>query len=285
MTEEIPSALGSITANNQITVVADPAHDDDAISKSIKHQMHAMRQSGVKHLFLEHDANEISIDDLRGQNNAYGDMIREAEAHGIQVHMYDDRSLTRALNQRFPDESQFVQKHDPYFSNTDALIANAPNQERMKQYVDAKRDQSDSDIERRNTFMAQSIVEQMKQYPNDKALVMVGSAHVDKRYDLDEMLRDKGYQATTVEINSPTTSTVGIRGEDKPDIILAAETGKAISYKDPQTQQMKLVMEGVELPWKNQEPVCSFNHAALGGVGRQTSPSCSGSDKSVNLER
>jgi len=261
-TAQPKTPLGNLVKNNDITIIADLDHADAKIPKSMDAQMPDARSSGQKvHLFLEHDAKETKIESLAAQDNSYGQMIRNAQANGGQVHLYDDRTADRALKEKYPTEYAAVNTQDPYMRDQAQLIKDAKDPEKMQEFLREYPKTITENIPARNEKIAQNIAETMDKYPGEKAVVMLGAGHVGENNDVDEMLRKKGYSVATMEIVSPETNPRNIvrrlDRDDKPDIVMHADTGKVISAKDPATGEMHRVTESSTIPWKNNEPVGS----------------------------
>lgn len=259
--EENSHALASITAHNEVTIVADPDHLDENISAAVQAQWPQMQKNGVKHLFLEHDAREVSIGALRGKDSEYSRMIDTAATLGVQIHLYDDRTEERALDTKYPEQARERLESDPYLLDTDALIATAKNPQRMKAYLDETYATMDERVAARNTRMVENIQGVMSRHPGERALVMLGSSHMQTPYDVDEGLRAAGLQTTTVEINSPNTDGANLVNrmftKDKADFVVSAEDGKLVSFKEPGSNRLRSTAGMESLPWKNQEPVCA----------------------------
>lgn len=268
---ENKSTLGQVVANNQISVVADASHVDENIPNALKNDLAEAKANGAGVLFLEHDKNDVSLNDLRNDKSKYGEMVREAEKLGYQIELYDDRTAERAYAQQYPNETQHILKHDPYMQDRDALIKSAPDPDKMKEYLDLRRDNAERDLNQRNTTMANNIDKVMQQHPDQKAIAMVGSRHVDGKNDLDEGLRNKGYTTSTMEYSSPVSADY-VGGPDKPDFVSATENSATLSYKDPKTQEMKRALSDETLPWKNQEPVAEVSNKQLGELAPSSTP-------------
>lgn len=268
-------ALTTLSKHNDIVIVADLDHSDGHIRKHLSDQLAGMKTNGVKHLFLEQAADQASLIGMYAdQEDARGALIREAQAQGIEVHFVDDRSRQRERAARYPEAAEAEWKAGSYLTETQRkeLIANAKDPEKMREYFVEKDANRDSDVNFRNEKMAENIDAEMKKHPGDKAVVLVGANHVNKTHDIDEMLREKGNQVTTAEIQSAYTKGNDLEAPDQPDFVVKAETGQATFYKDPKTQEVKSfakLMEGVELPWKNTEAVTDMGKEHLGEMGRQ----------------
>lgn len=264
------SALVASASSNDIVIVADPDHTDDNISGTVRGQLEGMKAQGVSHLFLEHDDRDVTIASLRGQDTEYGRMIQQAESLGMKVHLYDDRSSERALDAKYPEESQQRRESDPYFEDQEGLVANAQNPERMQSYLQETEASIQERMEFRNGHMVENISATMNQYPGEKAVVMLGSAHMDSTQDVDEGLRANGFRTTTLEINSPQTNGDNLLSRlsapDKPDFIITAEQGQAVSFKQPGTNQLQAVAGAESIPWQNQEPVQQSRVGASAGL-------------------
>ena len=255
------SALGSLTRENKVVIVAEPDHADEAISAAVNSQTQAMVHNGVKHLFLEHDPQDISVSSIAAQDSEYGRMVRNALDSGVNVHLYDDRSRQRERDARYPNEAAFLQQNDPYITDPLGLVAGAENPRRMAEYLADIDNGTGADLAYRNQRMAENIDSVLGKHPNEKALVMAGAAHADTRNDLDEMLRALGHQTTTAEINSPNTYSPNMQNRalvaDKPDVIISAETGDLLSYRAPGTNNLVSAMgkSDADIPWRNTETV------------------------------
>jgi hypothetical protein len=255
--------LVSITRANDVTLVAEYDHEDGAISKSVGDHWQSMVSNGVKHLFLEHDPRYASLAKIAVEDSEYGRMVNTAIKSGVNVHFYDDRSHEHARNEHYKEESAKVTAEDQYMQDPIGLIAGASNPQKMGQYLYERASASDAELVYRNHKMAENIDGILKQHPGEKALVMVGAAHADKKHDLDEMLRERGHQTATVEINSPYTGGGNLinrlKAEDKSDFVIAAETGNLVSYKAPNTNDMisPLGKSESDIPLRNTEPVAA----------------------------
>ena len=182
----------------------------------------------------------------------------------------DDRSRQRDYAARYPEEQAYVNAHDVYREQPDALIAGAPNPEKMKAYLAERQQNEASDLAFRNVRMVENIADEMQRHPGEKAAAMPGSAHVDKKMDVDEGLRLRGYQTATAQIHLPD-AVVGAPdshafAKDKADMVIDSTTGFEIAYKVPGTNMMRAMTStpsGGELPWANREPVSDRNHPAM----------------------
>ena len=253
-----PSALGQLVVHNDIVFIADPYHIDGNISKAANAQLKDAHSRGANHLFLEHDPAEYTKEQAMKNDTEYGRLVRDAQNLGIQIHLYDDRSKDREIDARFRDEAKLRHETDQYLQDVDGLMRRAENPDRMKEYLAALSTTLDERTQFRNERMTENIANTMAQYPGERALVMMGSAHLEGANDVDEGLRARGFRTATAEINSPNTATLGtnLNAPDKPDFILN-ENGEILSYKTSSTNTMQRPQEGQELPWQNQEPVAS----------------------------
>lgn len=251
--------LSKLAAENEILLVADIDHENDKISRTLTEQLADMYAQGIKHLYLERDPTEYSPSDLRADPTPFGDLVREADRLGIQVHMYDDNSKKHARDAQFPTEAAFADEHDFYRKDIDEIINSAPDPERMKQYLDmetAAYKLDPLDIADRNPRMIENINREMAQHPGEKALVFGGSWHTDKNNDLDEGLRKSGHQVVTVELNPPDTSSA-IWRSDRPDFTIYTESpDKVTLLKDLQTGLIQTA-DGEITSWKNTESATS----------------------------
>jgi hypothetical protein len=102
--EHSSKPLAILAANNDIVLVADPDHTDDNISKTVQKQLADMKAQGTKHLFLEHDPYEVTIEEIAGQNTWYGEVARTALELGMEIHFYDDRTQSRELDAKYPKQ-------------------------------------------------------------------------------------------------------------------------------------------------------------------------------------
>lgn len=229
-----------------------------SVHASVPNFLPCNKQGGLKHLYLEHDAVEVTPKELRREEGSYGEMINKAESLGITIHLYDDRTEQRALAKQFPEEAQQVKKNDPYFKDTEALIAEAKNPEHMHAFIDATAQQL-ARLEPRNHAIAAHLDHSFQNYAEGKSAVILGGGHMNAAHDVDEALRAHGHHITTVEINSPQSSLKRGNIADPADMVIAAETGNPLAYKDPSTGTMQRAMEGVDLPWKNTQPVLECN--------------------------
>lgn len=254
-------ALIELARANDTVLVADPDHADPAVSQAILDQLPALAAVGVKHLYLEHDAKDVTLEQLRAQPGPYGELVRRAEALGMQIHLYDDRSEARALAARYPQEAALAHRYDPYFEQPDLLVAAAPDAARMREFIAAKREQLDNNAAR-NARIVANISADLDRYPGEKAVVLLGAKHLEGTCDVDEGLRLAGHQVVTVEINSPDSFLSAPRGPDKPDVIIATESGRTV-FKDPITQSMRYLADTAQLPWRNTEPVAHVPPAEL----------------------
>jgi hypothetical protein len=257
------NALVSLSKANDVIRVAEPDHTDGAISATVGKQWQGMAANNTKHLFLEHDPKDVTVAQLAGEDSEYGRMIRTAMDNGAQVHLYDDRSRQRERDARYPEESALRHQQDTYLKDPIGLMVNAENPTRMAAYlqeIDANRD---ADLAFRNERMAENIDRTMREHPGEKAAAMVGAAHTDTTHDLDEMLRARGHQTVTAELNSPNTNNDNLvrrlSSQDKPDVVISAETGDALSYKAPGTNVMQTTRgkSDADIPWRNDEPVAA----------------------------
>lgn len=251
---ETVSALVSVASANDVTILADKDHGDPAIAAHLESQLPALKAAGVKHLYLEHDAADTTVSEITAIKNSYGHMVAAAEQQGFEIHFYDDRSNERARDAAFPVEAKYVRDHDVYFNDTDALIAGAPDPQRMRDYIDA-RVAYENQPNSRNPAIIANLDRELSTNPGEKAVVMLGAWHAEHRNDVDEGLRARGHQVSTIEVKSDNSAVMG-RGKDVPDFIARTETGQAITYKaNPADEHLRRIMEGVELPWRNTEPV------------------------------
>lgn len=267
MSEPQPTALAKLTAHNQITVVADLDHTSDDIKARIAADLPAMAANGVKHLFLEHDARDVSPDDIVSDGGAYASLLQTARELGISIHMMDDRSRQRDRATRFAEEDAQRLNQDPYMLDTEGLIARAQNPEKMQEYVKEIEINERSDMEFRNVRMVENIDDEMRNHGDEKAVVVTGGTHTFGRSDIDEGLRLRGYQTATAQIFAADMAGDGLifaaGASDKADVTLRADTGEASSYKVPGTnlsRRVETLPHGSEIPWENQEPVADRNH-------------------------
>ena len=249
------SPLSKLAKENEIVLIADIDHEDAKISQALTLELEGMHSQGVKHLYLERDPTEYSPGDLRADPTSFGNLVREADRLGIQVHLYDDNSKKHARDAQFPNEAAFADEHDFYRKDIDAIIKNAPDPVRMQQYLDmetAAYKQDPIDVDDRNPRMIENISLDMARYPGEKALIFAGSLHTDRNNDIDEGLRKAGHQLVTVELNSPD-SNLAIWRSDRPDFTIYTENpNKVTLYKDPQTGLIQ-APDGEIGPWKNSE--------------------------------
>lgn len=249
--------LSKIAEENEIILIADIDHENDAISRTLTEQLAGMQAQGIKHLYLERDPTEYSPSDLRADPTTFGDLVREADRLGMQVHLYDDNSKKHVRDAQFPAEAAFADEHDFYRKDIDAIINKAPDPGRMKQYLDmetAAYKLDPLDIADRNPRMIENISREMAQHPGEKALIFGGSWHTDKNYDLDEGLRKSGHQVVTVELNPPDTNSA-IWRSDRPDFTIYTESADKVTLlKDLQTGLIQ-TPDGEITSWKNTESV------------------------------
>ena len=259
-------AIVSMVRANDVTILADKDHNDPAIMDHVRQQLSALSAQGLQHLYVEQDASEITLRELTQADTPLGRMTAEAERLGIRVHFFDDRSEERALTARYPEAAAYAESvGDYYLFDRDALIAGAPNTEDMRAYI-AGRDET-SGSQQRNASIIRNIDQGLDAAPGEKAMVVIGAWHVEQRNDIDEGLRREGHQTGVIEIKSDDTLVVG-RGPDVPDFIARTETGQAITYKaNPSHISLQRITEGLELPWRNQEPVVDIQ------TGTHVSPS------------
>jgi len=195
------SALGQLVGYNDVVVVADPDHTDGNISKAVKSELQAMKNRGANHLFLEHDSSEYSKERAMSGDSQYAQLVREANHLGMHIHLYDDRSKERALDARFSEEATLRHETDKYLDDKEGLIARAENPERMREYLATHAATHDERVQFRNERMVENIAKTMEQYPGERAVVMMGSGHLNGTNDVDEGLRKEGLRTTTVDIN------------------------------------------------------------------------------------
>lgn len=110
----------------------------------------------------------------------------------------------------------------------------------------------DSNIEFRNVKMTKNIDAIMRQYPNEKALVLVGAAHVAEEKDLDEHLRAVGYRVSDVETYMGQPSPT--KHIHSPDFQIN-EDGEVTAYTSPTSWTLKTPAPNEELHWKNNETI------------------------------
>lgn len=239
---------------NDVTLVADKDHNDPAIMDHLRTQLKGLAGQGLRHLYLEQDAGEITVDELARANTPLGKMTAEALRLGIRVHLFDDRSEERALTARYPDAAAHARSMgDYYLFDRDTLIATAPNADNMRAYI-AGRDETSSS-EQRNSSIIRNIDQGLDAAPGEKAMVVIGAWHVEQRNDIDEGLRRAGHQTGVIEVKSDDSLVVA-RGPDVPDFIARTETGLATHYKaSPQDNALRRITEGLTLPWRNSEPI------------------------------
>lgn len=108
------SALENVTQHNSVIIVRD-IHTSDVQFKVIADQLEDMHAQGLKHLFLEADAKNVTEEDYKNLPGFKGMMIDKAFELGIKVHFFDDRSAERILKERYPNEDTFRRDFDPYY--------------------------------------------------------------------------------------------------------------------------------------------------------------------------
>lgn len=247
--------LKDIAEENKVILIADPDHEDGLILKSITSQLQEMHDEGVRHLYLEHDPKDVSLDQLLALPDEQGDLVREATRLKMQVHLFDDRSREHQLEARHPEAASFADDVDPYHQDRDALIWKSANPSEMKDYLrDADTHWKADSIAFRNEKMIENLSNDINQHPDEKSLIIAGSSHSNEGNDIDEGLRKNGHQIITARVNTQYTS-YSSWGTDNPDIVIRGETGEAISFKNPQSGNMQRVSDTDELPIKNTEPV------------------------------
>ena len=257
-------ALIEAAKHNDVVIIADPDHADGNIRKyGITPQLAGLYAQGFHDLYLEHDPKEVSVKTLTSLDGEYNSMVKEAVKLGMNIHFYDDRTRETERDNRYPEEAKFIEKNDPYVQgDREEIIKQSPNPDKMRAYLDETQANKAADMNFRNEKMVDNLDGEINGQSSKKALVHLGRGHLDNPQDVDEGLRAKGHQTIVVEVNSAQTAlTVG--GEDKSDIIVAAENGKALSFKNPQTGQIVRVLEGIEIPWRNTEPVANVSPANL----------------------
>lgn len=238
---------------NDVTVVADKDHDDPAIVDHLREQLPALASQGLRHLYLEQDPHEISVDTLAQAETTLGKLTAEAQRLGIEIHLFDDSSARRALDAQYPAAAAYVRENDRYMLDTEALVAGAPNAGDMRAYL-AGREQT-SGSQQRNASILTNIDHGLRGAPNEKAMVLIGAWHVEQRNDIDEALRERGHQVGVIEIKSDQSLVLG-RGPDAPDFIARTETGETLTYKrSPGDSALQRATEGLVLPWRNTEAV------------------------------
>ena len=258
MDDEKKSLLAEIAKHNDVTLIADSDHTDNLIPNAITKELKALYAQGVRHLYFEQDPNMTSIKDaVINADNAHGDMLRKALLVGMDIHFYDDRTIEMERYKRYPEESAFVRAEDPYLLDEAGTIEKYAHPEKMKAYINEANEMFALGVEFRNNRMVENLDHGMRSHPNEKSIVMVGAAHADEIYDLDERLRANGHQVVTVEIHS-MNSSVGHSGADAPDFIMAAENGNLRSYKNPATQKVQHPSPDELPPFRNIEPVAAF---------------------------
>ena len=247
--------LKDLAEENQVILIADPDHEDGLIRKSITSQLQAMHDEGVRHLYLEHDPKDVSLDQLLALPDEQGDLVREATRLNMQVHLFDDRSREHQLEARHPAAASFADDVDPYHQDRDALIWKSANPSEMNDYLrDADTHWKADSITYRNEKMIENLSHEINQHPDEKSLIIAGSSHSNEGNDIDEGLRKNGHQVITARVNTQYTS-YSSWGTDNPDFVIHGDTGKAISYKDPESGNMRRMTDTDELPIKNTEPV------------------------------
>jgi hypothetical protein len=247
--------LSKIAEENEIILVADIDHENEAISRTLTEQLAGIHTQGIKHLYLERYPTEYSPSDLRADPTPFGDLVREADRLGIQVHMYDDNSKKHVRDAQFPAEAAFADEHDFYRKDIDAIINKAPDPVRMKQYLDMETDAyklDPLDIADRNPRMIENISREMAQHPGEKALVFGGSWHTDKSNDLDEGLRISGHQVVTVELNPPDSNSA-IWRSDRPDFTIYSENASKVTLLKYLQTGLIQTADGEITSWKNTE--------------------------------
>ncbi len=273
MANENSAPLVRLTYENEVVLVADNNHSDESTIHSIKLQLPEMYVQGLRHLYLEQDAQEVSLDDILGlpSTDENGNLVREAVRLGMQVHLFDDRSRQRELNARYPTEAALVKIRDPYLKHAEQLIQdlreidqNSAHPLKMEEYLHELMAHKDADlIAFRNDRMIDNLSRMMDAHPNQKSLVIGGAAHSENSDDLDEGLRKKGHQVTTVEIFSPSAK-IPKHGLDNPEFAIymatAKETGAFVFYKNSETNKMQRISGNEALPFKNIEPLATTLH-------------------------
>lgn len=274
-------AFTNIVAANDVTIIEERNHLDMGVYDAVRNELKDAAQKGVKHLFLEHDPLMVAKEEVLQAPDAYGQMARMAESLGIQIHFYDDRPYARAANEKYPEEANIQMQSDMYVENPETLIAQAPDPDRMKLYLDERNPLDPEKIQYRNTRMIANIADVMDKHPGEKALVMTGFLHVSGTDDLDEGLRSRGLRTATLDIitaATPKESTREIssaskdapkthaqkdalRAEDKPDFIIDA-TGQLLFHKIPGTNDLQFsnpTNPDQVLPWGNAEQVTNIS--------------------------
>lgn len=268
MSNEHSTPLAQLAKENEVVLIADNNHTDESTINSITLQLAEMYAQGLRHLYLEQDPKVTSLDDILElpSTDAYGNLAREAVHLGVQVHFFDDRSRQRELDARYPTEAALIKIRDPYLKHTDKLVQDlreinqgSAHPLKMEEYLRELMTHKDADlIAFRNERMIDNLSHMMDAHPNEKSLVIGGAAHSEHSDDLDEGLRKKGHQVTTVEIFSPRTR-IPKHGMDNPEFAIymedVNEQGEFVFYKNPETNKMQRVAGSETLPLKNSEPL------------------------------
>lgn len=259
--------LPDLAEENQIVLVADANHADELIRKTITSQLEAMHTAGVKHLYLEHDPKDVSLEELLVLKDEQGDLVREATRLKMQVHFFDDRSLVHQLDARHPEAASFANDVDPYLQDVESLAWKSANPAEMKDYIrDVDAHWKADSIDFRNGKMVENLSNELNKHPDEKSLIIAGSGHSNGDNDIDEGLRNNGHQVTTARINTEYTNGSSY-GTDYPDFIIRGETGAAISFKNSETGRMQRLIDADDLPVKNTEPVAELSSDELSTKG------------------
>ncbi len=258
-------ALANALAHNQMAVVADIDHRSEQIPAIIANQLPAAVKEGAHFLFIEVDPKGSSVEDVISRGDAFAGMVKQAQSLGMEVVLVDDRSRQRERNARYPEEVAFMKAYDPYGMDVDALIAAAPNPERMAAYIDERMQGKHGDIAFRNEAMATAIAQRMGPDEQRRGIFVVGAAHLSAANDIDEQLRANGITTTTIQINAADAEILPelARAADKPDVIIDGNTGQIISTKNPETGTVHAVPADGQVNWRNQEPVADRNHPQM----------------------
>lgn len=262
MNDELPyiSSLLKVAENNDHLIIADIAHKDDSKMDAITNQLQDMHNKGYTTIALEVDPKDReNADGVFVGDGGYERMAREANRLGMTIFLYDDRNRQMERDRKYPVEANFLNNH----LGEPALIESSPNPEKMEQYITEINNNWNDDVKFRNGKMIDNLDSYMKTHPNEKVMVILGEQHTWSKDDVDEGLRARGHQVAVVEVNSKKSYIDREGAVDLPDMVISAESDKVIAYKDKSNGTMKKALEGIEIPWRNTEPIADVSRSNL----------------------
>lgn len=268
MSNQPPPALVQSVQHNQFVVVADIDHRSEMIPDAIREQLPAMAKAGLKYLFIEVDPTEASVSKVIAVGGAFGRMVAAAQEHGITVVPIDDRSLTRTRDANYPVEAELFKKSGTYGASEEdlkMLVEQAPDRARMQEYIDMRKQPDEGIVHARNVRMVDNVAQVMSGNPYEKAMLVVGASHVNQRNDIDEMLRDRGFQTVTVQLKASDAAPAEgmFSAPDKSDLIIDAYSGEATASKNVETGRIHRIADPKAISWHNDEPVSDRTHPQM----------------------